>query len=131
MTRIAAALAMSTTFLFAGYKVDLDKLPVRTLPQETYGKLVKAKGWNGLSWAWKDEDYDHSLGWAIQNVSFRSSKELPAPSQHYLKEALGKLEDRQSPYRLNLGVPQQTCIGESTGGQRAVYDLSESSSPNA
>lgn len=104
MKRIAATLAMSTTLLLAGYKVDLDKLPIRTLPQETYGKLVKAKGWNGLSWAWKDEDYDHSLGWAIQSISFKSSKELPAPFQDYLKEALGKLEDRQSPYRLNLAV---------------------------
>lgn len=104
MKRIAAAIAMSTTLLLAGYKVDLDKLPTRTLPQETYAKLVKAKGWNGLSWAWKDEDYDHSLGWALQGVAFKTAKEVPAAVQDYLKDALGKLEDRQSPYRLNLAV---------------------------
>lgn len=118
MKRIAAAIVMSTTLLLAGYKVDLDKLPTRTLPQETYSKLVKAKGWNGLSWAWKDEDYDHSLGWAIQNVSFKSAKDLPAPFQDYLREALGKLEDRQSPYRLNLTVVD---TGEITQWPKAGY----------
>ncbi len=82
----------------------LEKLPVRTLPQDLYGRLVKGSGLKGLSFAWKDEDYDHSLGFAVKYITFNPSKPLPERFQAHLKARLAAVEDRQSPYQLQLSV---------------------------
>ncbi len=122
MKRIVVCLTLFCSLAFAGYRLKLEQIPVRTLPPEIYAKLVQNKSTKALCWAWKDEDYDHSLGFSVKEIAFRSQKELPARFQEHLRTQIGKLEDAQSPYKLTLSVVD---YGEITAWPKAGFVVVE------
>ena len=98
MKSILFAAVLAGNALMAGYPVKLEKLPLKTLPADTYAKLAKGKH---LTWVWKEEGFDASKGFQIGDVAMKSenrSGEILA----YLKEQLNLIEKKGAAYILNV-----------------------------
>ena len=100
MKSVLVTAILAGNALMAGYPVKLEKLPLKTLPADTYAKLAKGKN---LTWVWKEEGFDGSKGFMIGDVAMKSeirSGEILA----YLKEQLLLIEKKGAAYTLSVTV---------------------------